>query len=345
MPVCLAHGNEKPCRLCMRNNPRDVPRARATARPLPSASGPDSPWWRSPAPTGPNAPSWRSQGPTGPAPAPRQPEARGPASSSWRSQAPSGPAPAPRQPEARGPASSSWRSQAPSGPASDPWRNNRKPGEPAPPSRSHYSPPRRIRPPAGLRKKKRNERAQVMQHTHGTRRPCQIRCGMNEAICILNSQAGVAALFTDGLAGCVQVILRTSVATFTCHIGSSAPAPAEWMMATARDFVAAYGAVQQCVMISASESDLTRDKVAPVLHELFEKILQIKTLPGALVNIKTGNVVRTGVDLATVDGNVAGFLTAPEMIHRRWADSPLLGETLIGDYLELCQACNHYDNF
>jgi hypothetical protein len=163
---------------------------------------------------------------------------------------------------------------------------------------------------------------------------------MNEGLCISNNQAGVDALFTDGLAGCAQVILRSELSTFLCHIGSNAPKPADWMGMAYDYFYKNEGHIEKCTLITANESDSLRDSVGRMLSQLFGEKLVVTTSPGALINMKTGNIVRTPSDIYAVDRNVAGCLTAPELIKWRLIDVQRLGEAFQGDFSETCAKCN-----
>ena len=44
------------------------------------------------------------------------------------------------------------------------------------------------------------------RHSHGTARPCKIRCGANEGLYVLNNEANVQEIYTDSLIGCANNI-------------------------------------------------------------------------------------------------------------------------------------------
>jgi hypothetical protein len=56
--------------------------------------------------------------------------------------------------------------------------------------------------------------------THGTAIPCYCRVGF-EGITILNDSNVFSDMYTDGLVNCVQLIIRSTRATFMCHIITS----------------------------------------------------------------------------------------------------------------------------
>ena len=64
---------------------------------------------------------------------------------------------------------------------------------------------------------------------------------MNEALCIRNDEANVGEVYTDGLVGCTQMILRNAAATFVAHIGVGAPQPAAFATWALQEFIDIYG--------------------------------------------------------------------------------------------------------
>lgn len=177
-------------------------------------------------------------------------------------------------------------------------------------------------------------------HTHGTDRPCNIRCGANEALCILNSQANVSELFTDGLIGCTQVILRNATATLTCHIFTGASAPKDFILLLFAKFVDSHGTVDHCYVISGDGTGAADTIETALRGKNIPNIGRIRGCGGYAISIANGTVRETPGGWNTSQSGIAGWLTASVLIHTRYTAIAMLGEPMAGDYYEPCAACN-----
>jgi hypothetical protein len=175
-------------------------------------------------------------------------------------------------------------------------------------------------------------------HTHGSVAPYHIRCGINEGLCVLNTQAHVAELFTDSLIGCAQVIFRNPTATFTCHIGSGARTPTDWARWAADRFVHFYGAIVICHVITGDAPGIGNAVEVSLIAHL-GGVQRLLDLHGCSINIATGNVRTTPVGWSATRPNVAGWQTARDLLDLRLLGTMSLGEPGYGDYCELCPAC------
>jgi hypothetical protein len=176
-------------------------------------------------------------------------------------------------------------------------------------------------------------------HTHGMRRPCNIRCGGNEGLCVRNDQHNVTCLFTDGLVCCTQVIFRNATATFTCHILEGAPDPEGWIDWAKREFTAAYGAITSCWVVTGDNVG-AGDTVCSFLRRDLA-VERITGCGGCAIRIADGTVMKTPRDWHTGRPDVAGAQTARGLIDLRLHSRRVyLGEITVGDYYEPCPECN-----
>lgn len=180
------------------------------------------------------------------------------------------------------------------------------------------------------------------KHNHGDKRPCKLRCGANEGICVLNATADVTEIFTDGLLTCAQIILRNGTATFTCHIYGDAPNPLTFMHLACDLFVMKYGAVTECHLISGTDTRLANGLNDPLVTKLHIPVTRANGVDGYSINIHTG-VTRVTPDWPTYLGDVAGWKTAPNLIDLRITDAVNLGTAYHGDYSDPCALCRSDD--
>jgi len=182
-------------------------------------------------------------------------------------------------------------------------------------------------------------------HTHGrNKRRLKIRCGINEGLCILNLKAPflVTHLFTDGLVNCCQVIWRSNNATFTTHISGDAPHPETFIWMCLRQFNFKYNsAITSCYVASGDDPDLGNRIHDYLRRRLHCNVERIRNTGGCCINMLNGDVSNTPVMGSGPNrDDVAGYLTASDLIDLRLTDSYATGEPGYGDYYEGCQLCN-----
>lgn len=176
------------------------------------------------------------------------------------------------------------------------------------------------------------------RHNHGTQRPSKIRCGVNEGLYIRNNQVNVAYLYTDSLYNCAQIIFRNQRATFTTHVLGGAPQPKRWTDLVYDTFVRRYGPVRFCQVVT-SEDATTGNKIVSHLR-LRVRVIQWHNCEGCAIRISDGYVKVTPSSWNISQADVAGWLTAEDLIDYRLDGSEFLGAASYGDYFEPCRACN-----
>lgn len=176
------------------------------------------------------------------------------------------------------------------------------------------------------------------RHNHGSQRPCKIRCGVNEGLYIRNNQVNAAYLYTDSLLNCAQVIFRNSSATFTTHVMGGAPQPRRWIDLVYGTFVRRYGPVTLCLVVT-SESPATGNQIVSYLR-LKVRVTQWHNCDGCAIRISDGHVKTTPSSWNISQADVAGWLTAEDLMDLRLDGSEFLGAASYGDYYEPCRACN-----
>lgn len=175
-------------------------------------------------------------------------------------------------------------------------------------------------------------------HTHGFARPCKIRCGVNEGLCILNTQASVVELYTDSLIGCTQIIFRNAIATFTCHVSSDAPYRVLWTEHALRAFERKYGRVVKCYVV-AGDSPEREIIIIECLEKSIHDVECVGRVHGYTINIASGLARETPRGWNTSQRDVAGWQTAQGLIDLRLTHDTYLGADAYGDYHETCPAC------
>jgi hypothetical protein len=179
-------------------------------------------------------------------------------------------------------------------------------------------------------------------HNHGTARPCNIRCGLNEGLYIRNDEANVSNLFTDGLANCAQVIFRNGEGTFTCHISGGAPNPIAYLRPAYWTFVDSFGAVTTGYVVSSDNATMGNrlDEWLTTDYRVARFVItRIKRCGGCAINVSTGVVRPTPASWNTTQPGVAGWLTAQDLINLRLVDAKNLGDAFAGDYRDGCPDC------
>lgn len=181
----------------------------------------------------------------------------------------------------------------------------------------------------------------VIPHTHGSARPCKIRCGVNEGLCVLNTQNLVDYLFTDGLTGCTQVIFRSANATFTCHLGSSAPAPDTWTAWALQRFIAVYGAPTASYVITGDNPGMgnTIEQLLSGGPHNLVPLTRVTGCGGYRIDIATGAASPTPTGWNTARLDVSGPETGMAVIAARYIGAGHLGQPEPGDYYESCPRC------
>ena len=302
MPNCLKHGNPEPCHECQQQalpEWRRRPNPNNYPRPMPQQHAP--------------SPSIRNSSSNDNSPA------RADASPNWRSKAPrsfdSKPCVRYKGTVSKADASQSWRASSDSKAEVDPDNNNSS------------SSARRVPVPLP-----------AQGHNHGNKRPCKIRCGINEGLCVENHQGHVTHLFTDGLVGCTQVIFRSATTSFTCHIKDGAPNPVPWIQWALKQFERLHGKVEHCYVATGDGSGSAAGAVNAALGERGSKLLA--KAGGYFIVPKTGEIGRVGIKGWAVTGQeVAGWQTATGLIVLRLPGTASLGEVQVGDYSEACPVC------
>lgn len=176
------------------------------------------------------------------------------------------------------------------------------------------------------------------RHTHGTQRPCKIRCGVNEGLYIRNDERNVTHLFTDSLINCAQVIFRNRRATFTCHILGGARQPRPWTQLIYRTFVERYGRVARCLVVTGGDAATGLRVISYLPAKL--KVVHWPGCGGCRIRLVDGHVDKTPSNWNPSRPDVAGWLTAGDLIDLRLTGAEWLGEVSYGDYYEPCRACN-----
>ncbi len=179
-------------------------------------------------------------------------------------------------------------------------------------------------------------------HGHGTQTPYRVRCGVNEGLCILNTQPLVDELYTDSLIGCVQIILRSATATFTCHISSGARTPVNWATWAYGRFINLCGVVTSCYVITG-DSPAIGNAIAGALTGLGLNVNRIHDCQGYSITIRNDDEFEAGPTpdhWAVSQQRVAGWQTAKDLIYVRLLGSLSIGTPSEGDYNQDCNACN-----
>jgi hypothetical protein len=177
------------------------------------------------------------------------------------------------------------------------------------------------------------------KHTHGTKRPCKIRCGINEGLFIKNDNSDVTEMYTDNLINCTQVILHNDRATFVCHIAGGARRPALYMWCACRKFSFKFGKVTRCYVISG-ESPAVGNELTPYLKgQLNIEIRRFTGVGGYSIDIHSSEAGIADIGWNTSQQAVAGWLTAPELIYERLTDREFIGDPGPGDYYASCPIC------
>jgi hypothetical protein len=171
--------------------------------------------------------------------------------------------------------------------------------------------------------------------------PLKIRAGLNQGLYVLNQNALVEFLFTDGLNTCSQVIWRNDVATFCVHIDGNAPHPEAYLTIAFKTFVSKYGPpVGKCHVVSA-ESVKLADRIAHFLRDASQlDIKRTYECPGLAVRMSDGSIQETPTHWGCNTPEVGGTLTSPEVIDLVLNDKKNIGFVLDGDYSSSCPSCN-----
>jgi hypothetical protein len=181
------------------------------------------------------------------------------------------------------------------------------------------------------------------RHTHGQTRPCSIRCGANEGICVRNNQTNVLYLFTDGLVNCTQVIFRSATATFTCHIFGAARHPVGFIKWAMDAFIKDYGAITSCWVVTG-DSVGAGDEICGALRSEGLAVTRILGCGGYAIRISDGAVQKTPSGWNAGRADVAGTQTASgELIDLIMTSRRVyLGEVTPGDFWDSCRECDGY---
>jgi hypothetical protein len=164
-----------------------------------------------------------------------------------------------------------------------------------------------------------------------------MRCGMNEGLSIRNNEANVAELYTDGLVGCTQMILRNATGTFVAHIGVSAPQPAQFATWALAQFIDIYGAPTEGYVATGDGTGA----VNAVLEALANVpgIRRLENSGGYTICPASGAVRAAPGEWHTGRQDVAGATTARGLVDVRFHSRTMLGVVWVGDYREGCRIC------
>jgi hypothetical protein len=173
---------------------------------------------------------------------------------------------------------------------------------------------------------------------HGTARPCSLRCGAGEGIYVLNTEADVYCIYTDSLLGCAQVILRNGTATFTCHIITNAVFPLIFVRSAILRFESRYGPITACYVICAADNPALGTRIGRWLGQHIP-VKRITGTDGCAIEIATGQVGPVPGHWNVGCDDIAGWLTAPDLIDLRIIGPNTIGEPGVGDYSEICNVC------
>ena len=184
-----------------------------------------------------------------------------------------------------------------------------------------------------------------MPHTHDKTGvgKLNIRCGVNEGLCVLNRNPRVDYLYTDSLIGCAQVIWRGATATFCAHILDGARDAPGYILWALDEFNREYSRRPGiCYVISGDNPSLANSVYDTLKRGLNRdcKLIRQEKWDGMAIRVLDGSTIRTPRTWSIGNANVGGWLTSNREIDLRLRGSRSIGEHSPGDYLETCRECN-----
>lgn len=183
-----------------------------------------------------------------------------------------------------------------------------------------------------------------MGHTHGSDRPCKIRCGANEGLIVSTSTRSVTEVFTDGLRSCVQIILGNDRAVFTCHIADDSPEPIVFVQMAYTFFKTNYGNPTVCELAWGEVGKALADIISDPLVTLAGKLTRFPKTDGRSINVSNRTTKETpDSGWEAYAPGVAGWATARDVIECRLTSPEKLGKLYNGDWRESCRRCNVSD--
>lgn len=174
---------------------------------------------------------------------------------------------------------------------------------------------------------------------------------MGEGVFVLNTQANVVGLYTDGLSGCVQLIMRNAQVTFCGHISSHhGGRMARWAERIGARFRDRYGPptfIGVCGALDHQGSVISVEReVRPWRND--GSCTSMTYVGGGMVIRRTNEAFDpknkqdlddTPSKFNTSRDDIAGSLTAPELIVEIFQIDDRPRNIQLGDYFEGCKAC------